>query len=83
MDGGSNMVPMARSSHPPMSGGPVSIGVAPQVIPNILPSAKPISSSYSTGTKYQSPHTVHVVGDIVHSNPNVHKGSQVINIIFF
>ena len=77
MDGGGNMVPMARTSHPPLSGGPVSIGVAAPNLPNVLPSAKPISSSYSAGTKFQSSHTPNV-GEAQYTSSHANKGSQVI-----
>ncbi|XP_031784233.1 la-related protein Larp4B isoform X2 [Nasonia vitripennis] len=76
MDSGGNMVPMTRTSHPPLSGGPVSIGVAAPTLSNILPSAKPISSSYPTGTKFQSSHTPNVVGEAQYTSSHANKGSQ-------
>lgn len=76
MDSGGNIVPMSRGSHPPLSGGPVSLGVAAPSLPNVLPSAKPISS-YSSGTKFQSSHTPNVVGETQYTSSHANKGSQV------
>ncbi|KAJ8667961.1 hypothetical protein QAD02_009624 [Eretmocerus hayati] len=75
MDGGGNMVPMPRTSHPPLSGGHVSIGVAAPTL-SVLPSAKPMPSSYPPSTKYQSSHPPHIVGDAQYSGNHPIKGSQ-------
>lgn len=93
MDGAGNVVPMARTSHPPLSGGPISIGVGAPNLPSILPSAnKPMSSSsyLATGTKFQSSHAPIVASDAhqytssnssssgsVSSISHAAKGSQV------
>ncbi|XP_014237303.1 la-related protein CG11505 isoform X2 [Trichogramma pretiosum] len=82
VDGGGNMVPIARTSHPPLSGGPVTIGVAAPSLPNTMPNSKPMSSSYSTGTKFQSSHAPNVVGATdaqyasAGSSSHSNKGSQ-------
>lgn len=79
------MVPIANRtshSHPTLSGGgPVPIGVAAPPLPNILPSAKPIPSSYSTGTKFQSSHTANVVGEAQYTSSHANKGSHQVNFL--
>lgn len=56
MDGGGGMVPMNRTTHPPISGGPLSLGAAAPTLSSSLPTMKP-ASSYQTGTKFHSSHT--------------------------
>lgn len=54
--GGGNMS-MPRSSHPPLSGGPVPIVTATPVLTPSLPTAKPTASSYQVGTKFHVSHS--------------------------
>ncbi|XP_076657213.1 la-related protein 4B isoform X2 [Halictus rubicundus] len=75
MDGGGNMVPIGRTSHPPISGAPISLGATVPTFTSSLPTVKPTSSSYQTGTKFHSPHTTIVTGEVQYSN-NHSKGTQ-------
>ncbi|XP_031840264.1 la-related protein 4B isoform X2 [Nomia melanderi] len=74
MDGGGNMVPMGRTSHPPISGAPISLGATVPTFTSSLPTVKP-TSSYQTGTKFHSSHTNIVTGEVQYNN-NHSKGSQ-------
>ncbi|XP_024220323.1 la-related protein Larp4B isoform X2 [Bombus impatiens] len=75
MDGGGNMVPMGRTSHPPISGAPISLGATVPTFTSSLPTVKPTSSSYQTGTKFHSSHTTVATGE-AHYNSSHSKGSQ-------
>lgn len=68
---------MARTLHPPLSGGPVSAGIVPPAPDrSSLPTAKPTSSSYQTGTKFHSSHAGNsATGDAQYSSSHA-KGSQ-------
>ncbi|XP_076172164.1 la-related protein 4B isoform X1 [Ptiloglossa arizonensis] len=75
MDGGGNMVPMGRTSHPPISGAPLSLGASVPTFTSSLPTVKPTSSSFQTGTKFHSSHTTIVTGEAQY-NSSHSKGSQ-------
>ncbi|XP_076299637.1 la-related protein 4B isoform X2 [Lasioglossum baleicum] len=75
MDGGGNMVPICRTSHPPISGAPISLGATVPTFTSSLPTVKSTSSSYQTGTKFHSPHTTIVTGETQYNN-NHSKGTQ-------
>ncbi|XP_033221433.1 la-related protein Larp4B-like isoform X2 [Belonocnema kinseyi] len=77
--GGAGGMSMARSLHAPLSGGgPVPGGTVPPVPDrSSLPTAKPTSSSYQTGTKFHSSHTANsATGDAPYSSSGHAKGSQ-------
>lgn len=75
MDGGGNMVSMGRTSHPPISGPPISLGATVPTFTSSLPTVKPTSSSYQTGTKFHSSHTTVAPGEAQYNNSHS-KGSQ-------
>ncbi|XP_017755764.1 PREDICTED: la-related protein 4 isoform X2 [Eufriesea mexicana] len=75
MGGGGNMVPMGRTSHPPISGAPISLGATVPTFTSSLPTVKPTSSSYQTGTKFHSSHTTVATGEVPY-NSSHSKGSQ-------
>lgn len=75
MDGGGNMVSMGRTSHPPISGAPISLGATVPTFTSSLPTVKPTSSSYQSGTKFHSSHTTVATGE-AHYNSSHSKGSQ-------
>lgn len=73
--GGGNMS-MPRSSHPPLSGGPVPVATATPVLTPSLPTAKPTASSYQVGTKFHASHTTNsTTGEAQYSSSHT-KGSQ-------
>lgn len=74
MDSG-NMVPIGRTSHPPISGAPISLGASVPTFTSSLPTVKPTSSSYQTGTKFHSSHTTVATGEVQY-NSSHSKGSQ-------
>ncbi|KAG7211292.1 hypothetical protein KM043_010592 [Ampulex compressa] len=80
MDGGGSMVPLGRNSHPPISGGGGAVSLGPSGGPTFatsLPSAKPTSSSYQSGTKFHSSHTAGLATEAAQYNSGGHaKGSQ-------
>lgn len=69
------MVPMGRISHPPISGAPISLGATVSTSTSSLPTVKPTSSSYQTGTKFHSSHTTIATGETQYSSSHS-KGSQ-------
>lgn len=75
MGGGGNMVPMGRTSHPPISGAPIPLGATVPTFTSSLPTVKPTSSSYQTGTKFHSSHTTIATGEVPY-NSSHSKGSQ-------
>ena len=77
MDGsGGGISSMARTSHPPLSGGPLSVGTATPALASSLPTAKPASSSYQTGTKFHSSHAANSTTGEAQYNSIHAKGSQ-------
>lgn len=69
------MVPLGRSSHPPISGAPISLGASVPTFTSSLPTVKPTSSSYQTGTKFHSSHTSVVTGEVQY-NSSHSKGQE-------
>lgn len=77
MDSGGGMGSMGRSTHPPISGGPVTSGTTISTPSTSLPTMKPTSSSsYQTGTKFHSSHTPTLAGEVQLSSSHVKASTE-------
>ncbi|KAK2588881.1 hypothetical protein KPH14_001745 [Odynerus spinipes] len=75
MDSGGGMVPIGRTSHPPISGGAVSLAAPSPTFTSNLPTIKPTSVSCQSGTKFHSSHAGISTAEMQY-NSNHSKGQQ-------
>ncbi|XP_046817195.1 la-related protein Larp4B isoform X1 [Vespa crabro] len=76
MDSGGGMVPIGRTSHPPISGGPVSLATPSPTFASNLPTIKPSSVSCQSGTKFHSSHAGLSTAEIQYNSNHSTKGPQ-------
>ncbi|KAI4491665.1 PREDICTED: la-related protein CG11505 isoform X1 [Polistes canadensis] len=75
MDSGGGMVPMGRTSHPPISGGPVSLATPSPTFTSNVPTIKSTPVSCQSGTKFHSSHAG-LSNTEMQYNSNPTKGPQ-------
>lgn len=76
MDSGGGMVPIGRTSHPPISGGPISLATPSPTFASNLPTIKPTSVSCQSGTKFHSSHASLSNAEMQYNSNHSTKGPQ-------